>query len=41
MSNEYKIGIFVGIIAGILLYAVVVWALPIMAKWNWMLSKIA
>ena len=40
MSKEYKIGIFVGIFVGILVYAAIVWALPIMGKWNWMLSKI-
>ncbi len=41
MSTEYKFGIFVGIVLGILVYFAVVWALPIMAKWNWMLTKIS
>jgi len=38
MSSEYKIGIFVGIILGIVVYFLVVFALPVLGKLPWLFT---
>ena len=38
MSSEYKKGVFVGIILGIVVYFLVVFALPILGKLTWLFT---
>jgi len=36
MSAQYKAGIYAGIVLGVAVYFLVVWALPILGRLNWM-----
>lgn len=36
MSSAFKKGIFAGIILGIVLYFITVWALPLLGKLTWL-----
>jgi len=38
MSAQYKTGIAAGILIGVGVYALLIWALPIMGKWTWMFT---
>ncbi len=38
MSNAYKLGIGVGVLLGMAAYWVIVWLLPIMGKWTWIIT---
>jgi tetrahydromethanopterin S-methyltransferase subunit G len=38
MSGQYKIGIFVGIVLGIVIYFVTIWLLPALGKLKWVFT---
>jgi hypothetical protein len=38
MSGSYKIGIFVGIVLGIVIYFVTIWLLPVLGKLKWVFT---
>ena len=38
MNTQYQTGIAVGILVGIGVYFLLVWALPIMGKWTWLFT---
>jgi Na+-transporting methylmalonyl-CoA/oxaloacetate decarboxylase gamma subunit len=38
MSGQYKAGIAVGVAIGVAVYFILIYALPIMGKWNWMFT---
>jgi hypothetical protein len=38
MSGQYKLGIFVGILLGIVIYFVTIWLLPVLGKLKWVFT---
>jgi hypothetical protein len=38
MSGQYKIGILVGIVLGIVIYFATIWLLPVLGKLKWVFT---